>query len=111
MELGGPCVLAAVGVLAIAAVTRLPCLSAGASLKIHGMTNARALIPFACLLAIPLHSAAAQGTRDGDWTMPAKDYASTRYSRLAGITRTNATRLRPVTWNQQPRDARGSRNG
>src|SRR5436309_9488921 len=33
---------------------------------------------------------------DGQWTMPAKDYAATRYSRLAQITTRNAARLRPV---------------
>ena len=33
---------------------------------------------------------------DGQWTMPGKDYASTRYSGLAQITAANARRLRPV---------------
>ena len=75
------------GVLALATAQGLPCLSAGASVKIHGMTNARALVLLACLLTPPLHSATAQGTRDGEWTMPAKDYASTRYSGLTEITR------------------------
>ncbi|PYO44405.1 MAG: PQQ-dependent dehydrogenase, methanol/ethanol family, partial [Gemmatimonadetes bacterium] len=32
----------------------------------------------------------------GDWTMPAKDYASTRYSDLSAITVANAKALRPV---------------
>jgi len=32
----------------------------------------------------------------GDWPMPAKDYAATRYSGLSEITSTNAGRLRPV---------------
>jgi PQQ-dependent dehydrogenase (methanol/ethanol family) len=40
--------------------------------------------------------AAAQATEDGAWSMPAKDYASTRYSGLAQITSRNATTLRPV---------------
>jgi PQQ-dependent dehydrogenase (methanol/ethanol family) len=40
--------------------------------------------------------AAAQTADDGSWTMPAKDYASTRYSGLAQITSGNATTLRPV---------------
>ena len=72
------------------------------------MTNLRALVLLACLFAPPLHSATAQGTRDGEWTMPAKDYASTRYSRLNAITRTNATRLRPVwTFSPYPRTGRG----
>jgi len=43
----------------------------------------------------------AAGTRpteadDGQWSMPAKDYAATRYSGLAQITRTNAHGLHPV---------------
>jgi lanthanide-dependent methanol dehydrogenase len=33
---------------------------------------------------------------DGDWIMPAKDYASTRYSSLAQITAANVKNLRPV---------------
>ena len=33
---------------------------------------------------------------DGQWTMPGKDYASTRFSGLAQITASNAKRLRPV---------------
>ena len=33
---------------------------------------------------------------DGQWTMPAKDYAATRYSGLAQITARNATSLHPV---------------
>src|SRR5262249_35769739 len=41
-------------------------------------------------------TAAAQTADDGEWSMPAKDYASTRYSGLAQITSTNATTLHPV---------------
>jgi PQQ-dependent dehydrogenase (methanol/ethanol family) len=41
-------------------------------------------------------SAAAQAQDDGQWTMPGKDYASTRYSGLAEITAGNAGSLRPV---------------
>ena len=40
-----------------------------------------------------------QGTSpsdDGQWTMPGKNYAATRYSGLAQITPANAPRLRPV---------------
>ena len=33
---------------------------------------------------------------DGQWTMPAKDYASTRYSGLSDINAGNASRLHPV---------------
>ena len=36
----------------------------------------------------------AQG--DGQWTMPAKDYAATRYSALTDITAANVKRLRAV---------------
>jgi len=40
-----------------------------------------------------------QGTSpqdDGQWTMPGKDYASTRFSGLAQINRTNVTRLKAI---------------
>jgi len=33
---------------------------------------------------------------DGQWTLPAKDFASTRFSGLTQITSGNAKRLRPV---------------
>src|SRR5881409_1997396 len=33
---------------------------------------------------------------DGQWTMPGRDYAATRYSGLSQITPANAPRLRPV---------------
>ena len=35
-------------------------------------------------------------TEEGQWTMPAKDYANTRYSGLKEITGENAKSLRPV---------------
>jgi PQQ-dependent dehydrogenase (methanol/ethanol family) len=38
----------------------------------------------------------AQTAEDGQWTMPSKDFASTRYSALAQINAGNATGLRPV---------------
>jgi PQQ-dependent dehydrogenase (methanol/ethanol family) len=41
-------------------------------------------------------AAAASAAEDGQWTMPAKDYASTRYSGLTEINASNASRLRPV---------------
>jgi PQQ-dependent dehydrogenase (methanol/ethanol family) len=48
-------------------------------------------------MAAPLlRVAAAPSPEDGQWTMPAKDYASTRFSGLAQITAANAARLRPV---------------
>jgi PQQ-dependent dehydrogenase (methanol/ethanol family) len=40
--------------------------------------------------------AAAAGDDDGQWTMPGKDFASTRYSGLTDITAANAKQLRPV---------------
>ena len=40
--------------------------------------------------------AMSQTSGDGTWTMPAKDYASTRYSGLSQITTGNATTLHPV---------------
>jgi PQQ-dependent dehydrogenase (methanol/ethanol family) len=49
----------------------------------------------AALLFAPLH-AAAPAAEDGQWTMPGKDYASTRYSGLAEITAKNAKGLHPV---------------
>jgi len=36
------------------------------------------------------------GPADGDWTMPSRDYAATRYSPLAEITAQNARTLHPV---------------
>ena len=49
----------------------------------------------AALIAGP---AAAQAPPDGQWTMPGKDLAGTRYSGLAQITPANAAQLRAV-WN------------
>ena len=45
-----------------------------------------------------VHAAAAKtaDSDDGQWSMPSKDYASTRYSALSQITRSNAHGLRPV---------------
>jgi lanthanide-dependent methanol dehydrogenase len=43
--------------------------------------------------AAPAQAAASD---DGQWTMPSKDYAATRYSGLADITRHNARSLHPV---------------
>ncbi|HTD11421.1 MAG TPA: PQQ-dependent dehydrogenase, methanol/ethanol family [Steroidobacteraceae bacterium] len=41
-------------------------------------------------------AAPAAAADDGQWQTPAKDYAATRYSRLADITSRNATGLHPV---------------
>jgi lanthanide-dependent methanol dehydrogenase len=49
--------------------------------------------PFA-VAALMLLQATTPGT--DDWPMPGKDFASTRYSALAQITRANVTRLKPV---------------
>jgi glucose dehydrogenase len=46
------------------------------------------------LLVIVLQGTSPQD--DGQWTMPGKDYASTRYSGLTQINRTNVTRLKAV---------------
>ncbi len=50
----------------------------------------------ATLIILVFTSNTTQGAEDGQWTMPAKDYASTRYSGLAQITAANARGLHPV---------------
>ena len=50
----------------------------------------RTLTLLACLAAASSRPAMAQAPSDGQWTMPGKDYASTRYSGLAQITPANA---------------------
>src|SRR5213078_2776556 len=53
----------------------------------------------ACLLlvaALLVAEVAVPPRDDGQWTMPGKDFASTRYSGLAAITSANAARLHPV---------------
>jgi PQQ-dependent dehydrogenase (methanol/ethanol family) len=63
----------------------------------------------------PARSTAIQGARvaagpaaadDGQWTMPAKDYASTRYSQLAQINTQTVKSLRPV-WTFSTGNVRG----
>src|SRR6266566_369055 len=57
-----------------------------------------ALVAFLLLAAALLVAEVAVPPRDdGQWTMPGKDFASTRYSGLAGITAANVARLKP-TW-------------
>src|SRR5262245_23495054 len=56
----------------------------------------RILTMLGCLSTLASTSAFAQGGSDGEWTMPGKDYSSTRYSTLTQITAANATGLRPV---------------
>ena len=47
-------------------------------------------------LAAAVLGTAAGATADGDWTMPSRDFASTRFSPLTGITAQNAHSLHPV---------------
>src|SRR6476660_2532430 len=44
------------------------------------------LATLGCLSALAAAPALAQSGADGEWTMPAKDYSSTRFSKLAEIT-------------------------
>jgi PQQ-dependent dehydrogenase (methanol/ethanol family) len=60
------------------------------------MKSSRFLVAAALVLVAAGPATAQSTTDDGSWTMPAKDYASTRYSGLAQITSANATTLRPV---------------
>jgi lanthanide-dependent methanol dehydrogenase len=67
------------------------------------MTRASAIAVPVCLCALggwghPLFAAGehASAGEDGQWTMPSKDYAATRYSGLAEITAQNARSLHPV---------------
>jgi PQQ-dependent dehydrogenase (methanol/ethanol family) len=53
---------------------------------------ALALVLIACLA----RAAEAQTPDDGQWIMPGKDYAATRYSGLTQITAANATHLKPI---------------
>src|SRR5881396_3190724 len=56
-----------------------------------------ALVTLLLLVAAVLVAEIAVPPRDdGQWTMPGKDFAATRYSGLAAITSANATRLHPV---------------
>ncbi len=56
-----------------------------------------ALVTLLSLVAALLVGEAAAPPRDdGQWTMPGKDFAATRYSGLAAITSANAARLHPV---------------
>ena len=54
----------------------------------------------ASMLEVParVHAAIGKSTDqdDGQWSMPSKDYAATRYSTLSQITRSNAKGLHPV---------------
>ena len=48
------------------------------------------------LASLAATHAAAQSAADGEWTMPSKDYAATRYSGLAQITPATVKSLHPV---------------
>jgi lanthanide-dependent methanol dehydrogenase len=54
------------------------------------------LTTLGCLSTLSAGPSVAQAGSDAEWTMPAKDYSSTRFSKLAQITPANATGLRPV---------------
>src|SRR5262245_39121639 len=45
-----------------------------------------------------VQAARSPGAQDGDWIMPGKNFAATRYSGLSQITVANAASLKPV-WN------------
>jgi lanthanide-dependent methanol dehydrogenase len=55
----------------------------------------RALIAICALFSLAL-AVFAQPNDDGQWLMPAKDYASTRFSSLGEITIANVAQLKPV---------------
>ena len=60
-----------------------------------------ALLPGALLAPPQVRAqgpAGAPGAEDGEWTMPGKNFAATRYSGLSEITVANAANLKPV-WN------------
>jgi PQQ-dependent dehydrogenase (methanol/ethanol family) len=61
----------------------------------HGLPLLAALLfafPLQAQIARP--AASASPADDGQWTMPSKDYASTRYSGLGQINRSNVTKLK-----------------
>src|SRR5947209_4348607 len=58
------------------------------------MTRQRAVL--ICWFALGAGAGAAAGQEPGQWTMPAGDYAATRYSGLAQITAGNVKNLRAV---------------
>jgi PQQ-dependent dehydrogenase (methanol/ethanol family) len=57
-----------------------------------------AAVVVALLSTLLATGGSAQEAEDGQWTMPGKNYAATRYSGLSEITPDNAKTLRPV-WN------------
>jgi lanthanide-dependent methanol dehydrogenase len=63
-----------------------------------GMVRAALIVGLVAILVsdIPPAGAAAPSAEDGQWTMPAKDYAATRYSSLGQINALNAHSLHPL---------------
>ena len=62
-----------------------------------GMPPRSRLLPVGCLIVVASIAAAQKPPEaDGQWTMPGRDFASTRYSALSAITSANVARLRPV---------------
>jgi PQQ-dependent dehydrogenase (methanol/ethanol family) len=60
------------------------------------MSRAALMAMLGCLGAVAVNGDGVRAVEDGQWTMPSKDYAATRYSGLAGITPQNAGSLHPV---------------
>ena len=81
-------------------VTRVP-LTQQVYGRLGRLASAAGDVIFSCMIRVTVWAVlaalpavgAAQG---GDWTMPAKDYAATRYSDLSQITAANAAGLHPV---------------
>ena len=61
---------------------------------IQSRVRLRALGPLLCAATLVAAGHGVAASSDGDWPMPAKDYASTRYSNLADITTRNASTLK-----------------
>lgn len=96
--LGGALLAVAIGWSAAAAAP-----PSGAGRTMAGPANVTSLPQFQRFLPTPRHSGAALPSwhpartgEDGQWRLPARDYASTRYSRLDQIDAGNVRRLRQV---------------
>ncbi|HKP75492.1 MAG TPA: hypothetical protein VJT67_08090, partial [Longimicrobiaceae bacterium] len=74
------------------AVALLAALAAGC--KPEGETRSQGTAPRTGGTGGPLPGSVRDTADDGQWTMPAKDYQSTRYSRLTQITAANAGQLK-----------------
>ena len=60
------------------------------------MSRAALMAMLGCLGAVAVNGGSVRAGEDGQWTMPSRDYAATRYSGLASITPQNASSLHPV---------------